>query len=108
MRTRGAVNARTGPAEGDAVRRARRTIDVMNVFHPVTRAAARASEPIGRLIARLFPLWAIVHYRGRRTGRELSTPVQVRTTASEFLIALAVGLPHAVGPQRPGRRRLHR
>ena len=42
-------------------------------------------------MARLFPLWAIVHYRGRRTGRELSTPVQVRTTPSEFLIALPWG-----------------
>ncbi len=63
----------------------------MSIFRSVTRAAARASEPIGRLMARLFPLWAIVHYRGRRTGRELSTPVQVRTTADAFLIALPWG-----------------
>ena len=63
----------------------------MNIFHTVTRAAARASEPIGRLMARLFPLWAIVHYRGRKTRRELSTPVQVRTTPTEFVIALPWG-----------------
>jgi deazaflavin-dependent oxidoreductase (nitroreductase family) len=63
----------------------------MSIFGRVTRAAARLSQPIGRLMARLFPLWAIVHYRGRRTGRELSTPVQVRATPSEFLIALPWG-----------------
>ena len=63
----------------------------MSIFGRLTRATARLSEPIGRLMARLFPLWAIVHYRGRRTGRELSTPVQVRTTASQFLIALPWG-----------------
>lgn len=63
----------------------------MSIFGRVTRAAARLSEPIGRLMARLFPLWAIVHYRGRRTGRELSTPVQVRATAGEFVIALPWG-----------------
>jgi deazaflavin-dependent oxidoreductase (nitroreductase family) len=63
----------------------------MNILGRVTRAAARASEPIGRLMARHFPLWAVVHYRGRKTGRELSTPVQVRTTPDEFLIALPWG-----------------
>lgn len=63
----------------------------MSIFRSVTRAAARATAPIGRVIARVSPLWGVVHYRGRRTGRELSTPVQVRATPETFVIALPWG-----------------
>jgi hypothetical protein len=37
---------------------------------------------------RLFPLWAIVHHRGRRSGRFFTAPVAIRATADGFVIAL--------------------
>ena len=59
----------------------------------VTRALARASAPIGRVLSHqsVIPLWGVVHYRGRKTGRELSTPVQIRATDDAFVIALPWG-----------------
>ena len=63
----------------------------MSILRSVTRAAARATAPIGRVMARVSPLWGVVHYRGRRTGRDLSTPVQVRATPDAFVIALPWG-----------------
>jgi len=59
----------------------------------VTRALARASVPIGRALSHqsVIPLWGVVHYRGRRTGRELSTPVQIRAADDSFVIALPWG-----------------
>ena len=62
---------------------------------PQTRSwrVARVTAPVTRVLAgqRFFPLWAVVHHTGRKTGRELSVPVAVRTTADAFLIALPWG-----------------
>lgn len=54
---------------------------------------ARVTAPIARVLAgrQLFPLWAVVHHRGRKTGRELSLPVAVRATDDTFLIVLPWG-----------------
>ena len=54
---------------------------------------ARVTAPVTRAVAgrRFFPLWAVVHHTGRKTGRELSVPVAVRTTADAFVIALPWG-----------------
>jgi deazaflavin-dependent oxidoreductase (nitroreductase family) len=40
---------------------------------------------------RFFPLWAVVHHRGRRSGRELSVPVAVRATGDAFVVVLPWG-----------------
>jgi deazaflavin-dependent oxidoreductase (nitroreductase family) len=54
---------------------------------------ARLTAPMTRALAgrRFFPLWAVVHHRGRRTGRELSVPVTVRPAPGVFVIALPWG-----------------
>lgn len=56
-------------------------------------AAQRAFEPVPRSLAgrRSFPLWAVVHHRGRRSGTEYATPVAVVPTADKSLIL--IGLP---------------
>ncbi|HEU0181962.1 MAG TPA: nitroreductase family deazaflavin-dependent oxidoreductase [Agromyces mariniharenae] len=53
----------------------------------------RASDPFALALAgrRWFPLWAVVHHRGRRSGTEYDTPIAiVPTVASEVVL---IGLP---------------
>lgn len=54
---------------------------------------AQLTAPFARRFAgrRYFPLWAVVHHRGRRSGRELTVPVAVRVTPEVFLIVLPWG-----------------
>lgn len=54
---------------------------------------AKATAPMMRTLAgrRLFPLWAVVHHRGRKTGRDLSLPVALLHTEDEFVITLPWG-----------------
>jgi hypothetical protein len=54
---------------------------------------ARLTAPMARVLAgrRLVPLWAVVHHRGRVTGRELTVPVAVRATREVFVIVLPWG-----------------
>jgi deazaflavin-dependent oxidoreductase (nitroreductase family) len=54
---------------------------------------ARATAPLSRVAAgrRLFPIWAVVHHRGRRTGRELAVPVAVMHTPDAFVVVLPWG-----------------
>ncbi|WP_076263440.1 nitroreductase family deazaflavin-dependent oxidoreductase [Intrasporangium flavum] len=40
---------------------------------------------------RLFPLWAVLRHRGRRSGTEFAVPVAVLTTPDAFVIALPWG-----------------
>jgi deazaflavin-dependent oxidoreductase (nitroreductase family) len=40
---------------------------------------------------RFFPLWAVLHHRGRRSGSEYAVPVGVRTAPNGFYIALPFG-----------------
>jgi deazaflavin-dependent oxidoreductase (nitroreductase family) len=56
-------------------------------------AAQRGFEPIARALAgrRWFPLWAVVHHRGRRSGAEYATPIAVVPTRDKSLIL--IGLP---------------
>jgi deazaflavin-dependent oxidoreductase (nitroreductase family) len=55
--------------------------------------AQRAFEPVARALAgrRWFPLWAVVHHRGRRSGTEYATPVAVVPTTDKSVIL--IGLP---------------
>ena len=53
------------------------------------RATTRLFTPLaGR---RFFPLWAVLHHRGRRTGRAYAAPVGLRVTPDAFTIALPFG-----------------
>lgn len=63
------------------------------IFHGGTKALAKASVTFMKPLSgrRLLPLWGVVHYRGRKSGREMSTTVQVRGTSDTFLIALPWG-----------------
>jgi deazaflavin-dependent oxidoreductase (nitroreductase family) len=55
--------------------------------------AQRAFEPVARSLAgrRGFPLWAVVHHRGRSSGTEYVTPIAVVPTVDTSLIL--IGLP---------------
>jgi deazaflavin-dependent oxidoreductase (nitroreductase family) len=57
------------------------------------RAIARATSPLSRPLAgrRLLPLWAVVHHRGRRSGRPYAVPVAIRVTDDAFTIPLPWG-----------------
>ena len=57
------------------------------------RAVGRMTTPVSRLIAgrRFFPLYAVVHHHGRRSGRAYAVPVAVRVTDDAFTIALPWG-----------------
>ncbi|KUL22442.1 PNPOx family protein [Actinoplanes awajinensis] len=54
---------------------------------------ARATAPAVRVLAgrRWFPAWAVVHHRGRVSGRALSVPVAVTPTPDGFVINLPWG-----------------
>lgn len=56
-------------------------------------AVQRWSEPIARALAgrRWFPLWAVIHHRGRRSGTHYETPIAVVPTRDRSVIL--VGLP---------------
>jgi deazaflavin-dependent oxidoreductase (nitroreductase family) len=46
--------------------------------------------PMTRQLAgrRLFPLFAVVHHRGRRSDRDYAVPVAIRNTSDGFVIPL--------------------
>lgn len=54
---------------------------------------ARLTAPITRTMAgrRFFPLWAVVHHRGRVSGKQLEVPVAVIATPDRFIIVLPWG-----------------
>lgn len=57
------------------------------------RFIVRATEPVARALAgrRWFPLWAVVHHRGRRSGAEYATPIALVPTIDDGVIL--IGLP---------------
>ena len=70
----------------------------MTTTRPVPPAGAswrlaRLTAPTARTFAgrRFFPLWAVVHHRGRRTGRELAVPVALLVTPDAFVVTLPWG-----------------
>jgi deazaflavin-dependent oxidoreductase (nitroreductase family) len=62
-------------------------------IHELLRQLARITAPLSRPLAgrRFFPLWAVVHHRGRRSGRAYATPVAIRATGEGFVIPLPWG-----------------
>jgi deazaflavin-dependent oxidoreductase (nitroreductase family) len=61
--------------------------------HPVLYRFVRAVSPLTRPLAgrRFFPLWAVLHHRGRRSGHEYAVPVGVRGAPEGLYIALPFG-----------------
>jgi len=59
------------------------------------RWATRASAPLALALSgrRWFPLWAVMHHRGRKSGTDYAIPVAVIPTVTEdiFLIGLPWG-----------------
>ena len=57
------------------------------------RSLVKATEPIARALAgrRAFPLWAVLHHRGRKSGTDYATPVAVVPTTDPNLVL--IGLP---------------
>ena len=64
---------------------------------PVPRALGKLNRVgfnhLTRPILRRLPGFAVVHHRGRKSGREFQTPVMLFRTDGGFVIALAYG-PH--------------
>ncbi len=62
---------------------------------PIPRVVARfnryVTNPLARLIAGWLPPFAVVMYRGRRSGREYRTPVWAFRTDDGFVVALTYG-----------------
>lgn len=60
------------------------------------RTARRLTEPVARSLAgrRAFPLWAVIHHRGRRSGAEYATPIAVVPTYDEGVVL--IGLPYGL------------
>ena len=54
---------------------------------------AKRTEPIAKALAgrRAFPLWAVLHHRGRKSGTDYATPVAVVPTTDPNLVL--IGLP---------------
>ena len=54
---------------------------------------ARATAPMTRTLAgrRWFPGWAVVHHRGRTSGRDYAVPVAIEVTPDVFVINLPWG-----------------
>ncbi len=59
----------------------------------ITRAIARITAPLTRPLAgrRFFPLWAVLHHRGRRSGRAYAVPVAIWASPDTFTIPLPWG-----------------
>jgi deazaflavin-dependent oxidoreductase (nitroreductase family) len=50
---------------------------------------ARRLNPLVLPLTRRLPPFAVLHHRGRRTGRSFDTPVQAYSTRDGWLVALA-------------------
>jgi hypothetical protein len=61
--------------------------------HNISWRFARATAPLTTALAgrRWFPGWAVVHHRGRTSGRDLTVPVAVIATPDVFVINLPWG-----------------
>jgi len=57
------------------------------------RRVVRTIEPVALAISgrRWFPLYAVVHHRGRRSGREYAVPVAIVPTRADDVVL--IGLP---------------
>jgi deazaflavin-dependent oxidoreductase (nitroreductase family) len=63
----------------------------MAALGPIRPFTTRVINPLMRPLARVLPGFAIVSYRGRRSGRPYRTPVMVFHDGSRFVFALTHG-----------------
>jgi deazaflavin-dependent oxidoreductase (nitroreductase family) len=68
-------------------------MEAMTMAAPTPPRLGKAFGPVAKALAgrRFFPLWAVVHHRGRKSGRELTVPVAVRTDGEAFVVTLPWG-----------------
>ena len=54
---------------------------------------ARLTAPVARMMAgrRFFPGWAVVHHRGRKSGRALTVPIALVAAPDVFVVNLPWG-----------------
>lgn len=57
------------------------------------KALTRLFNPLALRLAghRWFPVWAVLHHRGRSSGREYASPVHLMVTPETFVISLPWG-----------------
>ena len=62
---------------------------------PLSRRVARLNRyftnPLARMVAGWAPGFAVIHHRGRKSGRIYSTPVNIFKAGNDFVIALTYG-----------------
>jgi len=59
----------------------------------VARGLIRRSGPLLRPLAgrRFFTIWAVIRYRGRRSGKEYALPIAIAATPDGFVIPMPFG-----------------
>ena len=71
-----------------------RTANIINrAMHALLRVGSRRLNPFMLSIAgtRRVPMLAILHHRGRRSGRSYTTPLAARPTKDGFILPLTFG-----------------
>jgi deazaflavin-dependent oxidoreductase (nitroreductase family) len=73
-----------------------RMIKTSSTVTPSRGLAKRAAKLFNHLTlplsgTRWLPLWAVIHHRGRRSGKPYATPIASRRMQQGFLVALAWG-----------------
>ena len=75
----------------------------MHVEQPMALRPSRGGEVLRRLIARsgpllrhlagrrFFTIWAVIRYRGRRSGKEYALPIAIAATPDGFVIPMPFG-----------------
>ena len=84
---------RTPP--GGSSRRLRHTSNasVSGAHRAPTATLVRVTRPVAGLLAgrRWFPLWAVLHHHGRKSGKEYAVPVAPLVSPDSFVIGLPWG-----------------
>lgn len=66
---------------------------ISQIAHALLRVGVRHLNPLMLSLAgsRRLPMLAVIHHRGRRSGRSYTTPLAARPTADGFVIPLTFG-----------------
>jgi deazaflavin-dependent oxidoreductase (nitroreductase family) len=58
----------------------------------LARFNRRVTNRVGGIVAPRAPGFGVIHHRGRRSGREFTTPVNVFRAADGYVVALTYGV----------------
>jgi deazaflavin-dependent oxidoreductase (nitroreductase family) len=61
------------------------------VIRPMRRFTMRFVNPITRLVAGWLPLFAVITYRGRKSGKVYHTPMNLFRLGDDYVFALTYG-----------------